>query len=230
MQDQSRTAYDPAAAPPITEDRVIDRPLTVERTYAAAPAVETRVFENELDVKDRVRWGPILGGAVTALASMLVLSVLGIALGASVLDREPGDDIEAWAAIWGAGSAIISFFLGGWVAGKSAAVSGTGSGLLNGFLAGCAAVALILWLTATGAGNFFGATGASLEDIQDVVLDDASGAATAGDAGDQIRATFSNVEDDAWITLAVLLLPLLAAALGGMMAHNERHDLVRTTA
>jgi hypothetical protein len=230
MQDQTRGAYDPTVAPPLTEDRVIDRPLTVGRTYAETPAVETRVFENEVDVKDRVRWGPILGGAVTTLAAMLVLSVLGIALGASVIDRAPGDDIGTWAAIWGAASAIVAFFLGGWVAGKSAAVSGTGSGLLNGFLAGCAAIALVLWLTATGAGNLFGATGASLEDIQNVVLDDSAAATAEPDPADQLRASFSNVEDDAWITLAVLLLPLLAAALGGMMAHNERHDLIRTTA
>jgi heme A synthase len=228
--DQTRTTYDTTDAPPLAEDRIIDRPLTVGRTYAEPAAVETRVIEQERDVKDRVRWGPILGGVATTIASMLALSVLGIALGASVIDRAPGDDIETWAAIWGAGSAIVSFFLGGWVAGKSAAVAGTGTGMLNGFLVGCAAIALILWLTVTGAGNLFGAVGASLEDIQNVVLDDSAAATTNADTTDELRATFSNVEDDAWITLAVILLPLLAAALGGMVAHNERHDLVRTAA
>jgi hypothetical protein len=228
MQDQSRTAYDPAVDPPLTEDRIIDRPLSTGRVVTERPAMGVRVEEHDLDVdvKDRVRWGPILGGAFTTLASMLVLSVLGIALGASVIDRAPGDDIGTWAAIWGAVSAIVSFFLGGMVAGKSSAVAGTGTGMLNGFLAGCAAVALILWLTVAGAGNLFGATGASFNDIQNVVLDD-SAAATDIDSEAEVRATFSDIEDDAWITLAVLLLPLLAAALGGMTAHNERHDLVR---
>src|SRR5688572_18577250 len=238
MQNQGTSGYDAAVgAPPYVEDRLIDRPVAVERPvgYAAYPG--TRVGENEMYVRDRVQWGPIVAGLATTIGTMVLLTVLGLAIGASVLDRNaPGEEIGTWAAIWGAASAIVAFFLGGVVAAKSAAVAGPGTGMLNGLLVGFAAIVLILFLTGSGLGNLFGTLGANLDDISTAVLGTSDAeeavdqtAAEAAEAETELRASFDEVRDSAWWTLAGLALALGAAALGGLVAHNQRRDLIEGT-
>ena len=61
----------------------------------------------------------------------------------------------AW--IWGIATAVISFFLGGFVAAKSAAVGGSSRGLLNGLIVGAATIVVTLWLLGTGVGTLLGA-------------------------------------------------------------------------
>lgn len=57
--------------------------------------------------------------------AFLLLTILGFALGASVLDpANTAGEIGTWAGIWGAISAIVAFFLGGWIAARTAAVDG----------------------------------------------------------------------------------------------------------
>lgn len=209
----------------------IDDPVT----YRSGPDVE--VGQNRLPVRNRVQWGPIIAGVVTAAVTMIVLSILGLALGASVLGRNAdGGEIGGWAAIWGIISAIVAFFLGGWVAARSAAVSGTGTGMLNGLMAGCATVLLLLWLTGLGLGNVFGAVGANFDDLSNAVQDQAqevgidSTDEAVAEADDSLNASFSDVEEGSWWTLIGLLVALGAAAIGGMVGHNSRNDLVEGSA
>jgi hypothetical protein len=240
MQEEPRGTYEPNVATPPAEDRVIGGPIGTayapERSFGYRAHAGTVVGENVLESKNLVQLGPIVAGLLTTLGTMVVLSVLGLALGASVLDRNaPGEDIGTWAAIWGAASAIVSFFLGGLVAAKSAAVPGPGTGALNGLMVGFAAIALILWLTGTGLGNLFGTLGANFEDITNAVVgqdaaqavDDAQ--AQAGQVQDDLRASFDEVRDAAWGTFAGLILPLAAAAFGGWVGHNKRRDLIEGT-
>ncbi len=205
--------------------------------------------ENVMTVRNRVQWGPIIAGLATAIGTFLLLTVLGIALGASVLDRNaPGDEIGTWAAVWGAISAIVSFFVGGWLAAKTAAVGGPFAGLINGLLVGLSGLILILWLTGTGLGNLFGTISQNLGDIVNVAQEQAEqegvttedaqqqtqqaqdqAQQTAVEAEQTLRSSFDEVRDAAWGTFLGLLLPLLAAALGGYLGHNERRELIEGT-
>lgn len=236
MQDQGTSGVDtPIGAPRYADDRVVDRPVTTDRPVGYATYPGTRIGENEMEVRDRVQWGPIVAGLATTIGTMVLLTVLGLALGASVLDRNaPGTEIGTWAAIWGAASAIVSFFLGGVVAAKSAAVAGPGTGMLNGLMVGFAAIALILFLTGAGLGNLFGTVGANLGDITTAVLGTTGAEQAVDEAQAQVaetdpRATFDEVRDAAWGTFAGLALALGAAALGGWVAHNKRRDLIEGT-
>jgi len=204
------------------------QPLT---TYSSA----IQTGENVMPVRNRVQWGPIVSGLLTAIVTMLVMTVLGIALGASVLDRTaPGEENSTWAAVWGGISAIVSFFVGGWVAAKTAAVGGPFAGLINGFMVGAAGLALILWLTGTGLGNLFGTIGANIGDIANVAQDQAQAGQAQADpaaanAEQNARSSFDELRNSAWGTLVGLLLALGAAALGGYLGHNKREDLLRGT-
>jgi len=203
---------------------------TVHRIAEATPVMATGGNDAFMR-RDRVRWGPILAGLLTTIATLLLLTLLGLAVGLSAF--EPNDagnsEVGTSAAIWGAASALVAFFLGGWVAAKSAAVDGEASGALNGFLVGAAALALILWLIGTGLGNLIGAVGNNIGDIanlgnaNNVTVPDGTDAATVA------RENYDEARNSAWGTLAGLALALAASTIGGWLGHNERSEVVGTS-
>ncbi len=235
--DRSEGVMSSAASGPRTGDgdAAVTRGAAPAVGFTSRPVVG--VGENQIEVKNRVQWGPIIAGVVTAIASMLILTVLGLAIGASVLEpTEAGENIGTAAAVWGALSAILSFLIGGWVAAKSAAVGGSGSGMLNGFMVGAATLALILWLTGVGLGNLFGTVGSNLGDIANIAqgtgvtpTEVEQQAPDAGQATNQATSAFAEAEEGAWGTLIGLLLALGAATLGGLLGHNKREDLAGGT-
>ena len=105
--------------------------MTQDIGYTAQPRVDidTTVVNTPTD---RVRWGPILAGLFAAMSVLIVLSVLGLAVGLSNVDA--GDrpaNFGIGAGIWGAVSALLAFFFGGWMAARTSAVR-VGNGALQG--------------------------------------------------------------------------------------------------
>src|SRR5919112_4827400 len=135
-------------------------PATAATGVIGVPEVEVDVAD--VPMRDRIRWGPIIAGVVTAFAVLLFLTVLGIALGISALGGD--DDPQTWgtaAGIWGGLSLLIAFFVGGWMAARAAATLSESDGPLNGFVTGAATLLLLLWLATTaltGALGFFAST------------------------------------------------------------------------
>lgn len=194
--------------------------------------------------RDRVRWGPIMAGLVTAVTTLLLLSVLGLAVGLTAVDAERaateggiplGTGIGT--AIWGALSALLAFGLGGWVAGHTAAIFDRGWGALNGALVFLVAVPLILFLATAGIGGVLGtlgnyASGLNIDParIQQQV-DQTTGQAQqqAGQATpQQVGQAAENARNGAWGALTGLVLGLAASAIGGM-AGVRRKLTVDTT-
>ncbi|MFT4038249.1 MAG: hypothetical protein QM692_08735 [Thermomicrobiales bacterium] len=146
-----------SATPGPVRPGVVTAPLV--ETYPA-PAVDLTL--NEPLRRDAVRWGPILAGVVTGFAVLLFMAVLGLALGLSALGSDSNP--RGWgtaAGIWGAVSALLAFFFGGWMAGRGSAPGPERSGLLNGFVTGAATLLLILWMATTavtGTLGFFAGT------------------------------------------------------------------------
>lgn len=211
-----------------TVDRLVSAPAPIGYVddYARSGV---RIGENVMTVRDRVQWGPIAAGTITSLVTLLVLSVLGLAIGASAF--EPGTDAADWgtaAGIWGGISAIAAFFLGGWVAARTAAVGGRFAGVMNGLMAGAATLLLLLWLTTTGVTNFLGFLGNNIADIAAVASDTVQTASPANADG-AVNSAYDEVEKGAWGTLAAVLLALGAAVLGGMVGYNKRRDLIDGT-
>ena len=216
-----------AYAPPRPDSDVEER-IVVQDGYSDS----VRVSPDWVEVKNRVQVGPILAGIITTIASMLILTVLGVAIGSSALEpRDSGETIGTAAAIWGIASALVSFLLGGWVAAKTAAVAGTGSGLINGLMVGAGVLVLVLWLAGSGVSGLIGSLGTGIEDIinlaeeQGVSVDQAQ----AEQAAQQVdpNQAFDTVQEGSWWTLLGLVLPLAAAGAGGVLGHNERRDVIQ---
>ncbi|MBV9327946.1 MAG: hypothetical protein JO352_29885, partial [Chloroflexi bacterium] len=139
---------------------------TGRRPYSAA--------DDDIDIpralnlrRDRVRWGPILAGFLTALTALLLLNLLGVAIGLTTMNAGtaaaeggPPPDAGRNSAIWAAIAGILSFLLGGYVAGRTAAVFDRGWGALNGALVFLLGVPITLWLAGQGLGAVLGSLGA----------------------------------------------------------------------
>jgi hypothetical protein len=223
-------------------------PSTVATGVMGVPTVEVDVAD--VPMRDRIRWGPIIAGVVTAFAVLLFLTVLGIALGISALGGE--DNPQTWgtaAGIWGGLSLLVAFFVGGWMAARAAATLSESDGPLNGFVTGAATLLLLLWLATTaltGALGFFASTvsniaGAAAPVAMEAVdqgavppqaqtaVDEAAENPEAAvpqeveQAAQQAADTASEAAGPgAWGTTIAIILAIGAATLGGMVGRNER--------
>lgn len=188
------------------------REPTVDETHVVPASAAETARTDDLGWRDQIRWGPIVGGLVTGIATLMLLTVLGLAIGLSAFD--PGDEgIGTAAAIWGGISTLIAFFIGGLVAARTAGVWETGMGALNGFLVGALAIVVMLWLTGSGLGNLLGAAGANFGEIQQIGTPNIDG-----------QQAFDQARDSAWGTFIGLALALGAATIGGLVGQRARGD------
>jgi hypothetical protein len=84
----------------------------------------------------RVSWGAIFAGAVVAIVTQIALSLMGLGLGLGAFDPATSDDtvrgLGIGAGIWLALSTIVSFYTGGYVAGRLAGLPKRPDGLIHG--------------------------------------------------------------------------------------------------
>lgn len=119
---------------------------------------------------DQVRWGPIVAGLVIALSTQLVLSALGVAVGASSISDSgaprtdtPGVGVNI--GIWSIISLLISLFAGGWTAARTSGRMTRNTALLNGAILWAATLALSAWLLSSGVTGAFGVAASNAETI-----------------------------------------------------------------
>jgi hypothetical protein len=116
---------------------------------------EPPVVNQVVEYHDRVRWGPIISGLVVALATQLILSALGAAIGASFLSgsgapRTNAPDVGTSVGIWSIISLLIALFIGSWVAARASGPMNRNTALLNGAILWATTLALGSWLLASG--------------------------------------------------------------------------------
>jgi hypothetical protein len=120
-------------------------------------AVETfRGFERPFA---RISWGAIFAGALIALATQLVLTLIGAAIGLATLNPASGQGpsgttLGVGATVWVVISSLISLFLGGYIAGR---LGGTFNGWLHGLATWATVAMLTMLLLTTAAGGLIGA-------------------------------------------------------------------------
>jgi hypothetical protein len=84
----------------------------------------------------RVQWGPVIAGALCALAAQIVLGLFGVAFGfASAPANDRG--IGILAGIWALATPIVASFIGAWVAVRIAGHRDEAGAFLHGALVWC---------------------------------------------------------------------------------------------
>ena len=107
-----------------------------------------------------VYWTPVWVGALTALATALMIGLIATAIGAHEVGPSQRvvtyHDIRFGALVFGVLGAFVSFFAGGWVASRVAGIRRSEPAMLHGAIVWLLAVPLLLLLLALGAGTLYG--------------------------------------------------------------------------
>lgn len=201
-----------------SNDTTADRPhgTLVTDNASGRSAAGTDMIQDTTVVapRDLVRWGPIVAGLVVAFTLFLLLTVALVAIGAQAI-RVGDPNVDEAAGIGGiltALIALVSFFIGGFVAGRAAAVNGRGAGLLNGFLVWGLGLILVLLLAGMGLGGLLGSAGELFQQYR---------AAGSPQPDVNPQDILSGIRSSALPALLSLALPAVAAALGGWLGGRK---------
>jgi hypothetical protein len=135
------------------------------RSRGDRDAPHTTPVTPEEDVRtiliNRVSWGAVLAGVVLALATQLILNLIGLGIGASTLDPVGGGSPSAssfsiGAGIWWIFSGIVSALVGGYAAGRLAGQPKESSGGWHGLTAWALSVLVMFALLTTAVGATLG--------------------------------------------------------------------------
>jgi len=120
-----------------------------------AAEVET---QDVASVGSRVSWGAVFAGAVVALTLCLFLSVLGGALGLTLLERTNTSEehIATGAGIWTIVSLLVSLFVGGLVTSRTTVGEKKGEAMMYGVLVWAALIGMLAAIGAAGTSAYFG--------------------------------------------------------------------------
>ena len=195
---------------------------TASRGLAAAPVGTGEVVQqtNIVEPKDLVRWGPVLAGLLTALGLCLLLSTLALAIGANTINvgSGQGDEAAAGGGIVTAILALLSFLVGGYVAGRTAAAVPTAwGGALQGFLVWALGLLLILAMAAMGLGAIFGQAGDLFAQFR------AAGVST-DDVNVDPNAVREGIQNGAIGAFLGLAAPAITSAIGGWLGSKGRRN------
>lgn len=173
------------------------------------------------DYHDRVRWGPILAGLVTAISAQLVLSGIGAAIGFTTIansgaPRSNADVVGSAVGIWSIISLLIALFLGGWITARACGPMNRGTALLNGAILWATTLAFSAWLLSSGVSGAFGIVASNAGEI----VNQAQAGGTAipnavpNATADQTRDFAGNAATVGWSFALGSLLGLVSALVG----------------
>ncbi len=207
----------------------IDRPGDyIERTV---PAV------SQTNYHDQVRWGPILAGLVIALSTQLVLSALGVAIGAGSIGSSGAPRSEATGVgvnigIWSIISLLIALFAGGWVTTHTSGRMNRNTALLNGAILWASTLDLSAWLLSSGVSGAFGVAASNAGSVisqvqQNMPRSQQAPVAPPTISAQQTRDIAGNTAKVSWSFVMGSLLGLLAALFGSVAGF--RHSRTTST-
>jgi hypothetical protein len=185
---------------------------------------------------DQVRWGPIVAGIVLALSTQLVLSALGVAVGAGAISdsgapRTDAGGVGTNVGIWSIVSLLLSLFAGGWTAARTAGRMSRNTALLNGAILWASTLALSAWLLSSGVSGAFGVAASNAGSVINQVTQTNPNVVptTPGQAAtkvpkitaQQTRQIADNTSKVSWSFVFGSLLGLVAALIGSAVGHRN---------
>ena len=154
----------------------------------------------------RISWGAVFAGAVTALAVLILLNLLGLAIGMSTINPTTEDNalkgLGIGTAIWFGLSNLVALFAGGWVAGRLCGFPKKSTSMIHGFLAWAAFAVFSFWVASSAVGSIFNTIGSTISRTAGLAGNAISSAAPAvGDAiadqADKYDLTFDDIQREA---------------------------------
>lgn len=113
-------------------------------------------------MRNRVSWGAIIAGVVSALVTQLLLNLLGVGLGLSALDVDQAANnpsasgFSITAGIWFVVTGILASLVGGIVAGRLCGTSDNNTARWHGLVSWAATTLVLAYLVTTALGGLVG--------------------------------------------------------------------------
>jgi len=216
------------------------------RSSGDAFAEGTAVRENW--VQWPIFWSAVWAGTLAALATALIIGLIGIAIGAHQLTGPESriyelKKIGLVALFFSVFGSFLAFVVGGWVAGKVAGILRSEPAMLHGALSWLVAVPLLVVMTGLGAGSFFGGWYGGLGGTPSWAMRESTFAAAAATVSPtptaEERARYDEAmrnsqqteaakerearaaRNSALVAVTALLLGLVGSVIGGWMASGE---------
>lgn len=151
----------------------------------------------------RTSWGAIFAGVVIVLIVQVLLSMLGIGIGASTIDPAQGQSpavstFGIGAGIWWVVTSLISVAAGAYVAGRLAGMPKRMDGALHGLVVWGLSALVVFWLMTTAMGAAIGgavsAVGTVMQTAGQAVYQGGQAAATAARQDMQLPGALGQVQ------------------------------------
>ena len=133
----------------------------------------------------RISWGAIIAGSITALSIMVLLSLLGIAIGSMMVEPTAADTMPSattvgiGGAAWSVISLLVAIFAGGWVAGRLAGSPERTDGMIYGWLTWGFCTLLAIFVATSTLSVMLGSVFGALGSITQTAAQGAQGAASS---------------------------------------------------
>ena len=142
-------------------DAAIDTPRARGESDAPHVSLVTPAEDARTILINKVSWGAVLAGVVTALVCQLILNMVGIGIGASTLDPVAGDNpavssFSIGAGLWWAVSGVLAAFAGGYVASRLSGRPTESTGGWHGLTSWAATTLVVFYLLSTAVGSLIG--------------------------------------------------------------------------
>jgi len=131
-----------------------------------------RTFEQWSMGNARIKWSAVFAGWAVGLAAQMVLTLLGLGIGAwaiDIRDNNPTNGIPMGAGIWTGISMLISAFIGGYITARMSGISLRSDGLYHGIVVWGVNWLIFAWLTTTAmaamVGGAFSVFGSALQTV-----------------------------------------------------------------
>jgi ABC-type transport system involved in multi-copper enzyme maturation permease subunit len=167
------------------------------------------------DDRDRIRWGPIIGGIFVAIATQLILGALGAAIGLSI--GGSGEGVGIGIGIWSIISLLIGLFIGSWVAAAGSVPMNRKSALLQGLILWATTLAISAWLLASGVSGAFGVAASNAGEVLNQVQQPGGPAVpnqVPNISNNQLKEVADVSTKAAWYFVIGSLLGLVASLIG----------------
>lgn len=173
----------------------------------------------------RISWGAVFVGLTAAVITQLLLTLLGVGIGAATInplqERVPGDGLAIGAAIWFFVSSIIAMYIGGHVAGRFCNAPARKDGMNHGLLTWAATTILsgvffaTMMTSLVGAAAGTAAAGTAIQANSSDVSSSSPISVNEPKARQAGELAAKSVSQTALATFFLLLLTGTAAAIGG---------------
>ncbi len=152
----------------------------------------------------RTSWGAIFAGVIIVLIVQVLLSMLGVGIGASTVDVVEGQSPQAstigiGAGIWWVVASLISVAVGAWVAGRLAGMPQRMDGALHGLVTWGLSALVVFYLATTAmsslVGGAFSVVGSAVQTAGQAAYQGGQAAANASNQNMQLPGALGQFQD-----------------------------------